>query len=53
VNEVVERTSRITGQSPDEVLDQYVRKKTPLYGIGAAGLLGVPGLLDPTDDSGS
>jgi hypothetical protein len=52
VNEVAERTSRVTGQTPDRVMEQYRRMKTPLYGIGAATLLGIPGLLDQTDDSG-
>lgn len=39
VNEAIERTSRITGLTPDEVLrNNLIRKMGPIYGIGAVGL---------------
>lgn len=31
VNEMIERTSRITGKSPDEVLKGYINKTMPMY----------------------
>lgn len=37
INEMIYRTSRITGQSPEEVLKGYIRGNKPMYGIGALG----------------
>jgi hypothetical protein len=51
VNEAIERTSRITGLTPEEVVRRnLVRKLGPMYGIGAAGL-GTAGLLSQEDES--
>jgi hypothetical protein len=50
VNEAIERTSRITGLTPEEVVRRnLVRKLGPMYGIGAAGL-GTAGLLSQDDE---
>lgn len=39
VNEAIERTSRVTGKKPQDVVrDSLVRGTHPLYGIGAAGV---------------
>lgn len=39
VNEAIERTARITGLTPEEVLRKnLIRKMGPLYGVGAAGV---------------
>ena len=39
VNEAIERTSRVTGKSPQEVVrDSLVRRTHPLYGVAGAGL---------------
>lgn len=44
VNEAIERTSRVTGKSPEDVVrDSLVRGTHPLYGVAGAGLVG--GLL--------
>jgi hypothetical protein len=40
INEMIHRTSRITGESPDEVLKGFINSNKPMYGIGA-GALGV------------
>jgi hypothetical protein len=41
VNEAIERTARVTGKTPEEVVrDSLVRRTHPLYGVGAAGLAG-------------
>ena len=37
INEMIYRTSRITGESPEEVLKGYIRGNKPMYGIGALG----------------
>jgi hypothetical protein len=43
INEAIERTSRITGLSPREVVRRYlIRKEGPLYSIGAASALDAP-----------
>jgi len=40
VNQAIERTARITGQTPEEVLTQnIIRSRGPLYGIGAPAML--------------
>lgn len=50
VNEAIERTSRITGLSPEEVLRKnLIRKMGPLYGIGAAGV-GTAALMGQRED---
>jgi hypothetical protein len=39
VNEAIERTARVTGKTPDQVVrDSLVRGTHPLYGLGAAGI---------------
>ena len=39
VNEAIERTARVTGKKPEEVVrDSLVRRTHPLYGIAGAGL---------------
>lgn len=39
VNEAIERTSRVTGKAPQDVVrDSLVRRTHPLYGVGATGL---------------
>ena len=41
INEAIERTARVTGKKPEDVVrDSLVRRTHPLYGIGAAGLVG-------------
>tara|TARA_R110000744_G_scaffold99108_1_gene191475 strand:+ start:687 stop:3185 length:2499 start_codon:yes stop_codon:yes gene_type:complete len=39
INEAVERTSRLTGQAPEEVVRRWITENAPLYAVG--GLLGV------------
>jgi hypothetical protein len=36
VNEALERTARLTGQSPQEVLRGFIHGRSPLYGLGGA-----------------
>lgn len=44
VNDMIERTARLTGQSPEEVLRRYIRANGPMYSVaGGVGLGG--GLL--------
>lgn len=51
VNEALERTARITGMSPQEVLRKnLIRKMGPLYGVGAAGV-GTAALMGQDEDS--
>jgi len=51
VNEAIERTARITGLSPEEVLRKnLIRKMGPMYGIGAVGL-GTAAYLNQDGDS--
>jgi hypothetical protein len=39
INEAIERTARVTGKTPDEVVrDSLVRGTHPLYGLGATGI---------------
>jgi hypothetical protein len=41
INEAIERTARVTGKSPKDIVrDSLVRRTHPLYGIGAVGLAG-------------
>lgn len=40
VNEMIERTSRITGETPDQVLKRFIRASGPMYGVGGLGILG-------------
>jgi hypothetical protein len=43
-NEAIERTSRLTGLPPEEVVKRgLVRAEMPIYGLGGAGLLGFMG----------
>jgi hypothetical protein len=43
-NEAIERTSRLTGLTPEEVVKRgLVRAEMPIYGLGGAGLLGFMG----------
>jgi len=51
VNEAIERTARITGLTPEEVVKRNLIKKLgPMYGIGAAGV-GTAALLGQDDES--
>jgi len=43
VNESIERTARITGQTPEQVLDSMIRNRTPMYSAAPIGLLGTMG----------
>lgn len=40
-NEMIERTSRITGESPEKVLQRFIRASGPMYAVGGLGLLGL------------
>lgn len=40
-NRSVYRTSRVTGQSPQEIVKRYLKGKQPMYSIGPLGLLGM------------
>ena len=41
VNEAIERTARVTGKTPEDVVrDSLVRRTHPLYGVAAAGIGG-------------
>ena len=40
VNEMIERTSRVTGQTPQEVLKGFITKTKPMYSVAPVGLLG-------------
>jgi len=46
INEMIHRTSRVTGQTPDEVLKGFIEGNKPMYGAGAAGL-GALGSQEP------
>jgi len=39
-NQAVERTARVTGKTPEQVVEGFVRGSAPLYGIGGAAMLG-------------
>jgi hypothetical protein len=41
VNEMIERTARVTGKSPEEVLQGFIRSNMPMYGL-AGVTAGVP-----------
>lgn len=44
INQSIERTARITKQTPEEVLDAFIRKRAPMYTAAPFGLLGfMPG----------
>jgi hypothetical protein len=40
LNESIHRTSKLTGLSPDEVVQGWAKRTTPAYGIAAAGTAG-------------
>ena len=40
INQSIERTARITNQTPQEVLDAFIRKRAPMYSAAPFGLLG-------------
>ncbi len=46
INQSIERTARITNQTPQEVLDAFIRKRAPMYSAAPFGLLG----LTPEED---
>lgn len=53
INEAIERTSRITGKSPRQVLiDSIIKRTSPLYGVGAVSLMSndIINLGEPTYD---
>lgn len=41
INEMIYRTSRVTGQSPEEVLRGFIRGNKPMYGVTGLGVLGM------------
>lgn len=43
VNESIERTARITGQTQEEVLDAMIRNRSPMFGFAPVGLMGLMG----------
>jgi hypothetical protein len=43
VNESIERTARITGQTPEQVLDNMIRKRSPMFGFAPIVLMGLMG----------
>jgi hypothetical protein len=43
INEMIYRTSRITGESPEEVLKGFIRGNKPMYGMTGLGALGAMG----------
>lgn len=48
INQMIHRTSRITGQSPEEVLRGYIRANKPMYGVaGLSVLQGAEGINNP------
>jgi hypothetical protein len=40
INQSIERTARITNQTPQQVLDAFIRKRAPMYSAAPLGLLG-------------
>lgn len=40
INEMIYRTGRITGESPEEVLRGFIRGNKPMYGVTGLGALG-------------
>lgn len=52
VNEAIERTSRLTGLAPDDVVKGYVRGQIPLYGLGGAAV-GASLLSNLNNDEGT
>jgi hypothetical protein len=40
INQSIERTARITNQTPQQVLDAFIRKRAPMYSAAPFGLLG-------------
>lgn len=46
INQSIERTARITKQTPEEVLDAFIRRRAPMYTAAPFGLLG----LTPEED---
>lgn len=51
VNESIERTARVTGMSPEEVVRKnLIRKLGPMYGVGAVGL-GTAAMMGQSEDS--
>ena len=41
INEMIERTSRLTGQTPEEVLRGFIRGNMPMYGLLGATTAGM------------
>jgi hypothetical protein len=41
INQSIERTARITKQTPEEVLDAFIRRRAPMYTAAPFGLLGL------------
>jgi hypothetical protein len=52
VNEMIERTSRVTGKSPAEVLRGLIRGDMPMYGLGAGTVAGGGMLADQEQQPG-
>jgi hypothetical protein len=43
INQMIQRTSRMTGQSPEEVLKGFIRGNKPMYGMTGLGALEATG----------
>jgi hypothetical protein len=46
INEMIERTHAITGESKDEILKGFIRGNKPMYGIGAGSVGGLGALQE-------
>ena len=49
VNETVERTSQLTGLTPEEVLKRMINRQIPMYGLGGTAVIG-GSLFDQEED---
>ena len=53
-NEMIERTSRATGLTPEEVVvEGFIRSRVPLLGLGGAAFLGAEMMQAPADEYGT
>jgi hypothetical protein len=49
VNEMIERTSRVNGRDPKDVLKGYIHRNMPMYGVGGTAV-GAGYLMDPEEE---